>query len=53
MRDREAERGEMKTNEEKESRGEVARQKSTGKRRRARLKHKELVVGKTLHLICL
>lgn len=51
MRDREGERGAVKTNGERESRGEVARQKqeSTGRRRRARLKHKELAVGKTFH----
>ncbi|XP_056244505.1 uncharacterized protein KIAA2012 isoform X2 [Seriola aureovittata] len=48
-RDREGERGEVKTNEEKEERGgEAARQKEVSagrRRRRGRLKHKELVTG--------
>ncbi|XP_045910523.1 uncharacterized protein KIAA2012 homolog [Micropterus dolomieu] len=43
---REGERGEVKMNEESEERGEVARQKeeSAGRKRRGRLKHKELIV---------
>ncbi|XP_044073655.1 uncharacterized protein KIAA2012-like isoform X2 [Siniperca chuatsi] len=47
MAGRERERGEVKMNEEREERGEVARQKeeSAGRKRRGRLKHKELVVG--------
>ncbi|XP_044222157.1 glutamic acid-rich protein-like [Thunnus albacares] len=48
MRDREGERGKVKTNEERDGRGELTKRKgeSTGRRRRARLKHKELVVGR-------
>lgn len=49
MTDREEERGEVQMKEEGEERGEVARQKEASagrKRRRGRLKHKELVVGK-------
>ncbi|XP_074513640.1 uncharacterized protein KIAA2012 homolog isoform X1 [Sebastes fasciatus] len=48
MTDREEERGEVQMKEEGEERGEVARQKEASagrKRRRGRLKHKELVVG--------
>lgn len=53
MRGREAEKGEVKTTDEREGRGEVAKQKeeSTGRRRTTRLKRKEVVVGKTLHVI--
>lgn len=49
---REGERGEVKMNEESEERGEVSRQKeeSAGRKRRGRLKHKELIVGKTFQL---
>ncbi|XP_031729885.1 uncharacterized protein KIAA2012 homolog isoform X2 [Anarrhichthys ocellatus] len=47
MKDREGEKGEVKTNEERNERGEVGRQKeeSAGRRgKRGSLKHKELVV---------
>lgn len=52
LTDRDRERG-VKMNGERDERGEVLRQKeeSAGRRRRrGRLKHKEVVVGKTSHL---
>lgn len=51
MTDREGVKGEVKINEEKkEERAKVASQREEsagGRRRKGRLKHKDLVVGKT------
>lgn len=48
MTDREREKGEVKMDEKREKQRQEERQKKeSAERRRARLKHKELVVGKT------